>query len=69
MKDKFIGPERTFAKFLDKLRPKFYAAIIQHQKEKELTELGMSGGMTVLQYVSIFMELSHSFLTLLPLSE
>jgi len=67
VKDKFIGPERTFAKFLDKLRPKFYAAIIQHQKEKELTELGMSGGMTVLQYV--IMELSHSFLTLLPLSE
>ena len=34
MKDDFVGPECTWAKFLDELRAKFYTATIQCQKER-----------------------------------
>ena len=59
MKNKFVGPEYTLAKFLEELRAKFYPVTIQHQKEREFIELRMAGGMTVLQYASKFMELSR----------
>jgi len=30
MKNKFVGPEYTLAKFLEELRAKFYPVTIQH---------------------------------------
>jgi len=59
MKDKLIGPEFTWYKFLSKLRIKFYPIVLQRQKEKEFIELKMSSTMTLMQYASKFTELSR----------
>ena len=58
VKDKLVGPESTWNKFLSELRAKFYPAVVQRQKEKEFLELKMSGTMTEMQYASKFTELS-----------
>ena len=47
MKDRLIGPERTWSKFLEELRAKFYPITMQRQKEKELSELKITGNMTI----------------------
>ena len=56
VKDKLVGPEFTWPKFLSELRAKFYPGLVQRQKEKEFMELKMSGTMTVMQYASKFTE-------------
>ena len=48
VKDKLVGPEFTWNKFLSELREKFYPLVAQRQKEKEFMELKMSGTMTVM---------------------
>ena len=57
IKDRLIGPEFNWSKFLDELRAKFCPTMVQRQKEKEFTELKMRGNMTVMQYASKFTEL------------
>jgi len=59
VKDKLVGPEFTWNKFLSELRAKFYPVVVHSQKEKEFMELKMSGTMTVMQYASKFTELSR----------
>jgi len=44
---------------LSEFRAKFCPVVVQRQKEKELTELKMSGTMIVMQYASKFTELSR----------
>jgi len=34
VKDKLLGPEFTWSKFLGELREKFYLVMVQRQKEK-----------------------------------
>ena len=48
IKDKLVGPEFTWSKFLSELREKFYPVMIQRQKEKEFMELNISDNMTVM---------------------
>jgi len=52
VKGGLVGPEFTWSKFLAKLRAKFYAVVVQRQKEKEFMKLKMSGSMSVMQYAS-----------------
>jgi len=59
IKDKLVGPEFTWSKFLSELRGKFYLVIVRRQKEKVFMELKMSGNMTAMQYASKFTELSR----------
>ena len=59
MKNKVVGPEFAWIKFLSELRAKFYPAVVQRKKEKEFMELKMSCTMTVMQYASKFTELSR----------
>ena len=59
VKDKLVGPEFTWSKFLVELRAKFYPAVVQRQKEKEFMELKTIGSMSVMQYASKFTELSR----------
>jgi len=59
VKDKLVGPEFIWSKFLSELRAKFYPVVIQRQKEKEFIELKMSSTITVMQYASKFTELSR----------
>jgi len=59
VKDKLVGPEFTWNKFLSELMVKFYPVVVQRQKEKEFMEMKMSGIMTVIQYASKFTELSR----------
>lgn len=56
VKNKLQGCEFTWAKFLEKIRAKFYPITVQRQMEKEFMELKMSGNMTVTQYARKFME-------------
>ena len=59
VKDKLVGPEFTYSKFLSVVRAKFYPVMVRRQKEKEFMELKMSDKMTVMQYTSKFTELSR----------
>ena len=54
VKDKLVGPEFNWNKFLSELRAKFYLVVVQRQKEKEFMELKMSGTMTLLHYATKF---------------
>jgi len=38
-KDRLVGPEFTWSKFLGELREKFYPVVTQRQKAKEFMEL------------------------------
>jgi len=59
IKDKLVGPEFSWSKFLSELRENFHQIVVQKQKEKEFMELKMSATMTVIQYASNFTELSR----------
>jgi len=59
VKDKRVGPEFTWNKFLSEFREKCYPVVVQGQKEKECMALKISGMMTVMQYASMFTELSR----------
>jgi len=59
IKDKLVGPEFTWSKFLSELSAKFYLVVVQRQKEKEFMELKMSDTMTVMQCASKFTKLSR----------
>ena len=59
VKDRLVGLEFTWSKFLNELRAKFDLITIQQQKEKKFTELRMTGNTTVMQYASKFSELSR----------
>jgi len=48
VKDRLLGLEFTWIKFLEELWAKFYLVVIQRQKEKEFMELRMSGSMMVM---------------------
>jgi len=48
MKDKLLGPDFTWSKFLAEFRAKFYPAAVQRQKEKEFMDLKMSGSMSMM---------------------
>jgi len=58
VKDKLVGLEFTWNKFLSELKAKFYPTMVQRQKQKEFMELKMSGTMTVMKYVNKFIKLS-----------
>jgi len=57
MKDRLIGPDFTWSKFVEELRGEFYPVTIQQEKEKEFSELRMIDNMVVLYYASKFTEL------------
>ena len=48
VRDKLVGPEFTWSKFLRELRVKFDPVVVQRLKEKEFMELKMSRNMTVM---------------------
>ena len=60
-----IGLEFTWSKFLEELRAKFHLVTIQRHKEKEFTELRMTGSMTIMQYAIKFTKLSRIVFELL----
>jgi len=66
IKDKLVGPEFTWNKFLSELRAKFYPIVVQRQKEKEFMELKMSCTIIMMQYAAnsqnclgLFLSLYH----------
>jgi len=48
MKDRLLGHEFTWSKFLEELRANFYPIVLQRQEQKEFMELRMSRSMMVL---------------------
>jgi len=57
-KDMLLGLELTWSKFLEELRAKFYPITVELQNKKESFKLMMTGSEIVMQYASIFTELS-----------
>jgi len=54
VKDRLIGSEFTWSKFLDELKAKFCPITVQRYKKTEFTELRMTGSMTIMHYASKF---------------
>ena len=48
IKNRLLGSDFTWSRFLEELRDKFYLVVVQRQKEKEFMELKMSGSMIVM---------------------
>ena len=48
VKDRLVGPELTWNKFLEELRAKFYSITVRWQKENEFSKLRMTSSMTVM---------------------